>query len=212
MLLSALNRLPNYADRASTLEIDSQGELSYAQDASHRGKNYREDVLGTAKAGAFMGVTSLIYTSGSYYIDITAVPANSGLSVGWFDLGKKAAGPYGIILENYAQIGAAWRDRLAGSTAQRTGSCSAIGRTGIAWRVKFRMPQSAGVKPYAYGTACTDQGTGAPLQIDLSYKALDASGKPVTFEDRFQLTALGSVPRVIAPQGAAPAPKISYAP
>ena len=209
-LFSVLRRLPNYADSASILESDSEGEIAYAQDGAYTGSNYREDVTGQGKSQAFMGATSLIRADGNYYIDLSATPQNPGFQVGWYKIGSTVTGPYTLVMENFSQIATAWNARLVDSSARVTGSCSRLGRKGILWRVKFRIPQEAGLKPVAYGTACTDAKTGAPLSIDLSYRALDSAGNAVRYQDHFALTALGSVPEITAPAGAAPAPKISY--
>ncbi len=209
-VMQALQHLPNYSLTESVLEAYDLGAVAYSQDGVYSGRNYREDITGKAKSLAFMGATSLIFAGGHYYIDVTAPPA-PGFQAGWYDIGPQPTGPYADVLQNFDQIGRAWRVRLAGSTATAAGSCSAAGRKGIAWRVKFLLPTGMTAQS-AYGTACTDKKTGAPLAINFSYVGSDASGQPATFSDHFRVTAVGSMGPVTAPAGAAPAPKVSYAP
>ncbi len=211
-LLKTLGNLPNYAYTASIHEVTSERDLTYAQDATRHGKDYLEDVLGTARSQAFMGATSLAYVGGNYYISITTPPSGSGFTPGWYKLGKKASGPYFLVLKNFSEIGLALRGMLQGSTATAAGSCAALGQRGIAWKVKFLLPQGAGPSTHAPGTACTEKASGAPLTIDLSYSAVDAQGQPVTISDHFRMTSLGTVPALDVPAGAVPAPKVSYAP
>lgn len=211
-LLKTLANLPNYAYTASIHEVTSERDLTYAQDAAHHGKDYLEDVLGTSRSQAFMGATSLAYVGGDYYISITTPPSGSGFTAGWYKLGKKASGPYSLVLKNFGEIGVALRGMLQGSTASAAGSCAALGRKGSMWKVKFLLPQGAGPSTHASGTACTDKASGAPLTIDLSYNAVDAQGQPVTISDHFRMTSLGTVPTLAVPAGAQPAPKVSYAP
>lgn len=211
-LFQSLSKVQSYADTAQLVEAyNFQAEL-YNQEEFHAGSDYRQVITGKPAASAFLGATSLIYSKGDYYIDITSPDPNSGFQPGWYSLGSKPAGTYQDVLRNFAQIGAAWRQRLAGSTATVTGSCSALGRSGTEYRVKFNLPPGAGPSPSAYGTACVDKATGAPLAIALDYSTVDSAGGQVTFQDRFTMTAFGTVPAVLPPANSTPAPTITLAP
>jgi hypothetical protein len=211
-LLKALGRLPNYSSSTSMLESYGIGTTDYEQASFHAGGADREVITGKAAPLAFMGATSLIVADGHYYLDITIPPAQ-GFAAGWYDLGTKrpqAATPYADALTNFTQYEGGWLQLLRGSTAKAMGGCSAVGRKGTLWRVRFQLPAGTTASGHAYGTACVDQRTGAPLRMDLSYHGHDISGQPVSFEDHFQVTAVGTVPAILPPKNPMPAPKVSF--
>lgn len=60
---------------------------------------------------------------------------------------------------------------------------------------------ATGVKETVSGTACIDAQTQAPLSAEFHW-SLAAGGKRMTYSDRMELTALGTVAGILAPRGA----------
>jgi hypothetical protein len=122
------------------------------------------------------------------------------------DLGAGSQSPYGAMFQVYeSEATGPWTGLFGGSHGTYAGPCTVLGRLGSAFRVGGASPALAGAVTGAResfsGTACLDARTGAPLRASFQWQ-LGASGKTLTYSDRMQLTAVGTVPPIPPPSGA----------
>ncbi len=127
------------------------------------------------------------------------------------DLGAAGSkSPFGALFDAYEmQVIGPWTGLFTGSRGTYSGPCSVLGRGGSAFRVGGSTPAGVGaltgLGEKVAGSACIDARTKAALKAEFDW-SMGSGSKTVTYSDRFQVVAIGTVPAIAAPSGAKPFP------
>lgn len=197
---AALTKLGNYAYQATTTTSDGgQGVAVTVQGRYHSPTDYEL----TIRQGAQHAVRLILASNGHRYL------AQAGQAP--LDLGAGSGkSPYAAMFDVYEmQATGPWIGLFTGSHGTYSGPCSVLGRTGSAFHVGAATPGAVGaltgVSERVAGITCIDARTKAPLKAGFSW-SMGVGSQAITYSDRFEVTAVGTVPEIPAPSGAKPFP------
>ena len=196
-----LAKLGNYAYRARTVTTgDGKSVTATIEARYHSAKDYEL----TIQQGTQKPAELILASNGHRYLLHAGQQAPMDLGAGGSN------NPFAALFETYQlQATGPWTELFSGSRGTYRGPCSVLGRSGSAFRVGGATPAAlgavTGLSEKVEGTACIDVHTRAPLTAAFSW-SVGSGSQALTYSQRFQVTAIGTVPEIPAAPGAKPFP------
>ena len=198
---AGLSKLGNYAYLATTTTTDGAKSATATVEARYHSPT---DYELTIRQGKQQAAQLILASNGHRYLVHAGQQAPMDLGAG----GSKS--PFAALFDAYRmQAAGPWTGLFSGSQGTYSGPCSVLGRPGSAFHVggatSAAVGAVTGLSEKVAGTTCLDARTKVPLKAEFHW-SMAAGSQTMTYSDRFEVTAIGTVPEIPPPSGAKPFP------